>query len=143
MTTSLYDSPEHQLFRETVRKFTEEELRPRAREFDAMGRFDKKLFKKMGDLGMLGLRYEAAYGGAELDWSYTAVMYEELGRSDNAGVTMGISVHTDMATPSLAQFGSPDLKQEFLAPSIAGDVVSAIAVTAPDAGDAAAGAGRA
>ena len=139
MTTSLYDSPEHQLFRETVRKFTEEELRPRAREFDAMGRFDKKLFKKMGDLGMLGLRYEAAYGGAELDWSYTAVMYEELGRSDNAGVTMGISVHTDMATPSLAQFGSPDLKQEFLAPSIAGDVVSAIAVTEPDAGSDVAG----
>src|SRR5262245_11052117 len=113
-------SPEHQLFRETVRKFVEEELRPRAREFDAMGRFDKSLYKKMGDLGMLGLRYQPEYGGSGLDWSYTAVMFEELAGCDNAGVVMGISVHTDMATPSLAEFGSAELKRRFLAPSIAG-----------------------
>jgi citronellyl-CoA dehydrogenase len=128
------NSPEHELFRETARKFTEQELRPRAREFDEMGRFDKSLFKDMGDLGMLGLRYDPQYGGAGLDWSYTSVLYEEIGRSDNAGVTMGISVHTDMATPSLAEFGSEDLKQEFLVPAIAGEMVSAIAVTEPDAG---------
>ena len=127
-------TPEHQLFRETVRKFVEEELRPRAREFDAMGRFDKSLYKKMGDLGMLGLRYQPEYGGAGLDWSYTAVMFEELAGCDNAGVVMGISVHTDMATPSLAEFGSAELKRRFLAPSIAGELVSAIAVTEPDAG---------
>ena len=139
MADDLYATPEHALFRETVRKFTEEELRPRAREFDRMGRIDKQLFKRMGDLGMLGLRYDPAYGGAGLDWSFTAVMYEELGRSDNAGVTMGISVHTDMATPSLAQFGSEALKQQYLVPAIAGDMVSAIAVTEPDAGSDVAG----
>ena len=134
-----FDTQEHGLFRETVRRFTEEELRPRAREFDRIGRIDKSLFKKMGDLGMLGLRYEPAYGGAGLDWSYTNVMYEELGRADNPGVTMGISVHTDMATPSLAEFGSDALKQQYLAPSIAGEMVSAIAVTEPDAGSDVAG----
>ncbi len=128
------NSPEHESFRETVRRFVEQELRPRAREFDEMGRFDKKLFKVMGDLGMLGLRYDPKYGGAGLDWSYTAVLFEEIARSDNAGVTMGISVHTDMATPSLAEFGSEDLKQQYLTPSIAGEMVSAIAVTEPDAG---------
>jgi citronellyl-CoA dehydrogenase len=127
-------TPEHESFRETVRRFVEQELRPRAREFDEMGRFDKKLFKAMGDLGMLGLRYDPKYGGAGLDWSYTAVLFEEIARSDNAGVTMGISVHTDMATPSLAEFGSEDLKQQYLVPSIAGEMVSAIAVTEPDAG---------
>ena len=134
MSEEAFDSPEHRAFRETVRRFTEEELRPRAREFDAMGRIDKKLFLEMGELGMLGLRYDPAHGGAGLDWTFTAVMYEELGRADNAGVTMGISVHTDMATPSLAEFGSDDLKRRFLAPSIAGEMVSAIAVTEPDAG---------
>lgn len=134
MTTDLYDTPEHGLFRETVRKFVEDELRPRAREFDAMGRIDKTLYRKMGDLGMLGLRYDPAYGGAGLDWSYTAVLYEELGRADNAGVTMGICVQTDMATPSLHEFGSDTLKREYLAPAIAGDMVAAIAVTEPDAG---------
>ncbi len=83
MTCDLYASPEHEAFRETVRRFTEDELRPRAREFDAAGRIDKALFKKMGELGMLGLRYDSAYGGADLDWSFSAVLHEELGRSDN------------------------------------------------------------
>ncbi|MEE8507974.1 MAG: acyl-CoA dehydrogenase family protein [Myxococcota bacterium] len=139
MTQDPLATPEHELFRDTVRKFVEDELRPRAREFDEKGRIDKSLFKKMGDLGMLGLRYDPAYGGSGLDWSFTAVMYEELGRADNAGVTMGISVHTDMATPSLAEFGNEELKQRYLVPSIAGDMVSAIAVTEPGAGSEVAG----
>jgi len=139
MSADRFDTPEHALFRDTVRRFVEQELRPRAREFDQAGRLDRALYKRMGDLGMLGLRYDPAYGGAGLDWSFTQVMYEELGRADNAGVTMGISVHTDMATPSLAEFGSEELKHRFLAPSIAGEMVSAIAVTEPDAGSDVAG----
>ena len=138
-SNDLYATPEHALFRETVRKFVEDELRPRAREFDAAGRLDKSLYKTMGDLGMLGLRYDPEYGGAGLDWSYSAVLFEELGRADNAGVTMGISVQTDMATPSLAEFGSHELKQQYLAPAIAGEMVAAIAVTEPDAGSDVAG----
>jgi len=134
VSRDLYGTPEHEAFRETVRKFTEEELAPRAREFDAMGRIDKSLFKKMGDLGFLGLRYDPKWGGAGLDWSFTAVLFEELGRADNAGVTMGISVQTDMATPSLDQFGSDELKAAYLAPAIAGEMVAAIAVTEPGAG---------
>ena len=134
MSSDLCATPEHLAFRELVRKFTEEEMRPRAREFDEAGRIDKALFKKMGDLGMLGLRYDPAYGGAGLDWSFSAVMHEELGRSDNAGATLAVSVHTEMATPSLAEFGSEELKREYLVPAIAGETVSAIAVTEPDAG---------
>ena len=117
-----------------MRKFVDEELRPRAREFDAAGRFDKSLYKRMGDLGMLGLRYDPKWGGAGLDYSYMAILFEEIGRCDNAGVTMGISVHTDMATPSLHQFGSDELKQRYLVPAIEGEMVSAIAVTEPGAG---------
>ena len=139
MTDTLYNTPEHELFRATVRKFVDDELRPRAREFDAQGRFDTALYKTMGDLGMLGLRYDEQWGGSGLDWSYSAVLFEELGRADNAGVTMGISVHTDMATPSLHQFGSDELRQQYLVPSIAGEMVSAIAVTEPDAGSDVAG----
>jgi len=134
MSDDLYGSPEQVLFRQTVRKFVQEELVPRAREFDQMGRFDKSLYRKMGDLGMLGLRYDPAWGGAGLDWSFTAILFDEIGRCDNAGVAMGISVHTDMATPSLAQFGSDDLKRRYLVPAIKGETVSAIAVTEPDGG---------
>ena len=134
MTTQQDKTPEHRAFRETVRAFVRNELVPRAREFDEMGRLDKSLFPKMGELGMLGLRYDEAYGGAGLDWTYTAILCEELGRADNVGVMTGISVHTDMATPSLHRFGSEELKQKYLVPAIRGEVVSAIAVTEPDAG---------
>jgi citronellyl-CoA dehydrogenase len=134
MATDLYSTAEHELFRATVRKFVDEELAPRAREFDQMGRIDKSLFKKMGELGMLGLRYDPKWGGAGLDWSFTTVLFEEVVRCDNAGVGMGISVHTDMATPSLHDFGSDELRERFLVPAIKGEVVSAIAVTEPDGG---------
>jgi citronellyl-CoA dehydrogenase len=134
MASDIYDTPEHELFRQTVRKFVQEELAPRAREFDQMGRIDKRLYKKMGDLGMLGLRYDPKWGGSGLDWSFTAVMFEEIARCDNAGVTMGISVQTDMATPSLHQFGSDELRRRYLVPAVKGEMVTAIAVTEPDAG---------
>jgi citronellyl-CoA dehydrogenase len=134
MAGELHDTPEHDLFRETVRRFVETELAPRAREFDQQGRMDKSLFRRMGDLGMLGLRYDPRWGGAGLDWSYTTVLFEEIVRCDNAGVGMGISVHTDMATPSLHQFGSDELRERYLVPAIKGELVSAIAVTEPDAG---------
>ena len=134
MVSDLYGSPEHQLFRRTVRKFVQEELKPRAREFDAAGRIDKSLYRKMGELGMLGLRYDPKWGGAGLDWSYTAVLFDEIGRCDNAGVAMGITVQTDMATPSLHQFGTDELRQRYLVPAIKGEMVAAIAVTEPDAG---------
>ncbi|MDF1666722.1 MAG: acyl-CoA dehydrogenase family protein [Planctomycetota bacterium] len=132
---SIYgNSEEHEAFAASLRRFVEKELRPRSAEFDKKGRIDKELYKEMGRLGILGLRYDDAYGGLGLDWSYSAVMHEELGRADNLGVTTGILVHTDMATPSLAKFGTEELKQKYLTPAIAGDMVSAIAVTEPDAG---------
>ena len=121
MSSDLFNTPEHEVFRDTVRKFAEEELAPRAREFDEMGRIDKSLFRRMGDLGLLGLRFDPEWGGSGLDWSFSTVLFEELGRCDNAGVTMGISVQTDMATPSLHQFGSDALKAQYLAPAIAGE----------------------
>jgi citronellyl-CoA dehydrogenase len=135
VAADLFDSPEHQIFRDTVRKFVREELAPRAREFDRLGRFDKAVYRRMGELGLLGLRYDPRWGGAGLDWSFSAILFEELGGGcDNAGVTMGISVHTDMATPSLHEFGSDELRQRFLVPAIRGEQVSAIAVTEPGAG---------
>jgi citronellyl-CoA dehydrogenase len=134
MAADLYDTPEHGIFRDTVRRFVEQELAPRAREFDQMGRIDKSLYRSMGALGLLGLRYDPKWGGAGLDWTYTAVLFEEIGRCDNAGVAMGISVQTDMATPSLHQFGTDELRHRYLVPAIKGEMVAAIAVTEPDAG---------
>src|SRR3989442_2440693 len=135
----IYGSAEHQAFRETVRKFVQAELVPRAREFDELGRFDKSLYRKMGDLGLLGIRYDQQYGGLGLDYSYHAIFLEELSLCDNAGVAMGISVQTDMATPALHRFGSEELKQRYLVPAIRGEHVAAIAVHEASAGSDVAG----
>jgi citronellyl-CoA dehydrogenase len=140
---SIEDSPyataEHQAFRETVRRFVQSELTPRAREFDEMGRIDKSVYPKMGELGLLGIRYDPKYGGQGLDYSFQAIFLEELGLCDNAGVAMGISVQTDMATPALARFGSEELKKKYLVPAIRGEHVGAIGVTEPGAGSDVAG----
>ncbi|RMF20687.1 MAG: acyl-CoA dehydrogenase [Deltaproteobacteria bacterium] len=130
----LFSTDEHRMFRQAVRRFVQEELVPRAREFDELGHIDKTLYPKMGELGMLGIRYDPAYGGGGLDWSFSAILAEELACCDNAGVALGIIDHTDMATPALAHFGSEELKQEFLVPAIKGEMVGAIAVTEPHAG---------
>jgi citronellyl-CoA dehydrogenase len=135
----IYGSPEHQAFRAMVRKFVQTELAPRAREFDAMGRPDKAIFRRLGELGLLGIRYDAKYGGQGLDYSYQAVFLEELTLCDNAGVAMGVSVQTDMATPALHRFGSDALKERYLVPAIRGEQVAAIAVTEPGAGSDVAG----
>src|SRR5690242_3582259 len=126
---------EHEMFRQMVRRFVEEEINPHVEEWEEAGIFPAHdLFKKMGDLGLLGLTYPEEYGGQGLDFSYTVVFCEELGRADCSGVPMGITVHTDMCTPALAHFGSDDLKRQFLAPSIRGEYVGCIGVTEPDAG---------
>jgi citronellyl-CoA dehydrogenase len=127
-------SEEHVAFKQTADRFVEDVLRPRSAEFDEKGRIDKSLYLQMGELGLLGLRYHDKYGGMGLDWSYSAVLHEALGRCDNLGVATGIMVHTDMATPSLHQFGTEDLKQKYLIPAIKGEMISAIAVSEPDAG---------
>ena len=134
-TMSLYFDDEHNAFRQMVRRFVETEINPHVEEWEAAGIFPAHdLFKKMGNLGLLGLTYPEKYGGGGVDYWYEVVLLEELGRADCAGVPMGISVHTDMATPALAKFGSEGLKQRFLVPAIAGDFVSSIAVSEPGAG---------
>jgi len=126
---------EHEMFRQMVRRFVEEEINPHVEEWEEAGIFPAHdLFKKMGDLGMLGLTYPEEYGGQGLDFWYTVVFCEELGKANASGVPMGITVHTDMCTPALAHFGSDELKQQFLAPSIRGEMVGCIGVTEPDAG---------
>lgn len=130
----MFNTEEHRLFRQTVRRFVQERLVPRAREFDELGRIDKALYPEMGAIGMLGIRYDPQFGGLGLDWTYSAIMAEELACCDNAGVALGVIDHTDMATPSLAHFGSDDLRRRYLVPAIRGEMVGAIAVTEPHAG---------
>jgi citronellyl-CoA dehydrogenase len=92
------------------------------------------VFKGLGDLGLLGLTKPEAYGGSGLDYSYSLMMAETLGHIRCGGVPMAIGVQTDMCTPALARFGSDALREQFLAPAIAGDMVGCIGVSEPGAG---------
>ena len=123
-------TPEHEQIADTVRKFVAKEINPFLPEWEAAGQFPAhQVFKKMGDLGLLGIKFPAEFGGMGLDFSYSMVMAEALGECDAGGVPMAIGVHTDMCTPALARFGSDELRREFLAPSIAGDMVGCLGVS--------------
>jgi citronellyl-CoA dehydrogenase len=126
---------EHNLFRQSVRRFVEQELNPNVDEWEDAGIWPAhEILRKMGDLGFLGLTYPEEYGGQGLDFWYTTVFCEELGKTTCAGVPMGIAVHTDMCTPALAEHGSDALRRQFLTPSLTGELVGCIGVTEPDAG---------
>ena len=126
---------EHEELRRTARAFVEKEINPNVKEWEENGPFPAhELFKKMGNLGLLGICKPVEYGGMGLDYSYNLVVADEIGRAHCGGVPLAIGVQTDMATPALARFGSEELKREFLAPAIAGDYVAAIAVSEPHAG---------
>lgn len=126
---------QHDQLRETVARFVAKEINPYVEEWEANPPFPAhELFKKMGDLGLLGLRWPEEYGGAGLDFSYALVFAEELGLINCGGVPMAIGVHTDMCTPALARFGSDELRRAWLAPSIAGDMVGCLGVSEPGGG---------
>ena len=126
---------EHEDLRRTVAKFVETEINPHADEWEKAEQFPShEVFKKLGDLGLLGIKYDPAYGGLGLDFSYSMVMAEELGGIHCGGVGMGIGVPTAIGTPALNRFGSDHLKTNFLAPSIAGDVVACLGVSEPGGG---------
>lgn len=128
-------TPEHDALRRTTRQFVENDINPFTAEWEAAGQFPiHEVFKKMGDLGLLGICKPEENGGLGLDYSYNLVVAEELGRINAGGVALAMGVQTDMATPAIARFGSKELRDEFLTPAIAGEKVAAIAVSEVQAG---------
>lgn len=130
----MYFNEDHNMFRETMRKFVDNEINPHIPEWEEKGTPLHDLFRKMGKLGFLGIRYDPRYGGQGLDYWFETVFLEELGRIEGLGVATAIAVQTNMATPAIAAFGSEYLKETYLRPAIAGEMVCAIAVTEPGAG---------
>src|SRR5688572_3453624 len=126
---------EHLEIQRTLKRFIEEEINPHVDEWEAAEIFPAhQVFKRLGQLGLLGLTKPEEFGGAGLDYSYAMAMAEALGHVECGGVPMAIGVQTDMATPALARFGSDELRKEFLAPAISGDHVTCIGVSEPGAG---------
>ena len=107
----MHFSAEHDALRETVRDFVARELRPHADEWEAAEGFPDSVFTRMGELGLLGLRYPEQYGGQGGDYFSAIVLAEEMARCGSGGVGMAISVHTEMATPPILKWGTEEQKQ--------------------------------
>src|SRR5947209_14195644 len=129
---------EHDQLRESIRAFAQKELAPHAEEWEETT-FPDWVFRRMGELGYLGLSYPEEYGGQGGDYYSNLVLAEEIGHANSGGLAMGIAVHTDMATPPIFKFGTEEQKQRYLVPSIKGEKISCLGITEPDAGSDVAG----
>lgn len=125
---------EHQIFRDTLRAFIRKEITPYVDDWERRGEIDRNVWKKMGDMGLMGLNYLEVYGGLELDFYYSLILCEELSYCFSGGFTISALVIQFMSAPYLLKYGSEDLKIRYLKPVIAGDMVSAVAITEPGAG---------
>ena len=124
----------HRLLQDSLRRYVEKEIVPRGRAWEEQGFVPREVLREMGRLGFLGLRYGEEFGGGGLDARATALLAEELGRSTFSGFAITVLVHTDMASPHLVNAGSPAQIRNYLPRIVSGELITAVAVTEPDAG---------
>lgn len=125
-------SDEHNMFRESFRKFLEREAAPHNDEWEKDGQVSRELWRKAGEMGFLGLNVPEQFGGMGLDFAYNAIMTEEIVRLGLSGFAVGI--HTDIVLPYMYDYGSPQLLERYMPRLISGEMISAIAMTEPGAG---------
>ena len=129
-----YLMPEHDMLRESLRRFIAQRVLPNADAWEEAGFVPREILREMGEMGWLGMRYDSAYGGSELDVLSTVVLAEELGRSGYSGFAVTVLVHTDMASPHLHHAGTPEQKARYMPAIIRGEKIAAVAMTEADAG---------
>src|SRR3954453_18539854 len=110
---------EHEQLRESIRAFAKKELAPHAEEWEETT-FPDSVFRRMGELGFLGLDKPEEYGGQGGDYVSTLVLNEEMSRGANAGLAMGVAGQTDMAMPPILAFGTEEQKRRWAEPAIRG-----------------------
>lgn len=127
-------SHDHELLRDTIRRFVAERVLPRADEWEEAGFVPREVLREMGELGLLGMRFDPRHGGSGLDTLASVVLAEELGRSTYGGFAITVLVHTDMAAPHLQNAGTPAQQDRWMPDIAAGRKIAAVAMTEPDAG---------
>lgn len=131
---SVYFGEEHELFRQTVRQFIESEVAPHADAWEAARRIPRSIWRRMGEMGLLGILFPEAMGGSGASLFHALAFLEELPRSRMGGFCAAVSVQQFIATGALFRRGTDALKQRYLIPSIRGEKVGAIAISEPDTG---------
>jgi len=125
---------EHGMLRKSVRAFVEKEVVPHVDEWEAAGQIPKTFWRRLGELGFLGLEFPVEYGGAGGDFLSSVVLGEEMARSRSGGVAFSVLVHTDMSSPWLTRFGNEAQKRRYLPGIIKGEIVCALGITEPGTG---------
>jgi acyl-CoA dehydrogenase len=123
---------EHKMFRESLRKFLDKEIIPHIEEWEEAGIVPKSAWKKMGEQGFLCTDLPEEYGGAGGDFLYSVIVCEELVKSNFSGLTA--SLHSDICVPYISAFGSEEQKKKYLPGCVSGDIITALAMTEPNAG---------
>ncbi len=129
-----YFTDDHDLIRQTVKRFCVEEIAPFAAEWDEAGHFPKELFKKAADLGLFGIRTDPKWGGAGLDWWATAAYLEAMAFSDSGSINMALLVQSDLTIPVIEELGTDEQRQEFMVPAIKGDWIGSLGISEPGGG---------
>ena len=139
MDNSIYFSQEHGMLRDQICRFIAEKVIPHGEQWEEDCLTPRTVLREMGDLGFFGIRYPEVYGGSGLNTLATVVLAEELGRSTFGGFAVTVLVHTDMASPHLVNAGNDVQMAKYMPGIIAGETITAVAVTEPDAGSDVAG----
>ena len=137
--SGMYFTEEHEMFRESLKDFLQKEVVPHIEKWEKSGTVERFIWKKFGDMGFFGLAYPEAYGGLNLDLFYTVIFLEELQKINSGGFAAAIWAHCYLAMTHLNAEGNHDIKERYLAPSIAGDKIGCLCITEPFGGSDVAG----
>ena len=125
---------EHEMLRRTVRAFVEKEVVPQVDAWEEAGRIPRAFWRRLGELGLLGLEFPTEYGGAGGDFLSSVVLGEEMARCRSGGVAFSVLVHTDMSSPWLTRYGTDAQKRRYLPGIVSGETVCALGITEPGTG---------
>ena len=125
---------EHEMLRRTVRAFVEKEVTPQVDAWEEAGRIPRAFWRRLGELGLLGLEFPPEYGGAGGDFFSSVVLGEEMARCRSGGVAFSVLVHTDMSSPWLTRYGTDAQKRRYLPGIVSGETVCALGITEPGTG---------
>lgn len=125
---------DHDMFRESVRRFVEKEVAPFVEQWERAGDIPREFIRRAGELGYLGAKFPEEYGGSGGDVIYDAVAIEELVRCGSGGVATALTATVQIAATPIWKIGTEEQKQKYLVPAVRGEMVGALGITESNAG---------
>lgn len=135
----MYFTEDHHLFRQSLRAFLDKEVMPHIDQWEKQGYVDRSIWKKLGDMGFLGVDYAEEYGGSASDFMYTAILCEEMSKCNSGGFAGVVVGDVALTMPYIRNFANDELKKEYLTKGVAGEIYGCLAITEPNFGSNVAG----